>query len=452
MSAEVLTETKINEPIFCYAIFSSPDYADIPAKDHPMFLRGIYDFERRNAEPVKGILLRSLEYMGYELPFGFSIIACEVFYREEHIEEVRCCGTYVSGIAAGGEAEYAIWTTPTPPRFTMTLGREVALAPEDVGRTCVVANQTQLALTVSWDLRAHENFTHRDDADFCALMVMEQDDPPEDATQAERIRAFVTEMAEKLRGQPLEHVRLQVRSRPPADAGEHRSVVLRNDDGTLTYTYDVERVEHSLRSGYADSMRLTQASVEAHMRKLSFSEDEAKAAILLKHLLACDEFVAAGRASFEQKARRLLEDTLAYMRREVSTLALAEWHRSEGRAPRDADAMKTAALDAVVEMAKRRLEMRGRGRPEGSGNRHDEEKVNTLNREHRASILRAVESLFRKIYKATENVSAAEDAITKKAVAAEIPCSRTTLDGWLKMMQEEFEELRDEALAGIRVQ
>jgi hypothetical protein len=334
----------------------------------------------------------------------------------------------------------------------MTLGREVALTPEDVGRTCVVANQTQLALSVSWDLRAHEDFTHRDDADFCALMVMEQDDSPEDASQAQRVRAFVTEMAEKLRGQSLEYLRLQVRSRPPADAGEHGSVVIRDGGDALNYTYDVEQVGHTLRSGYADYMKLTQGDVEDHMRQYSLGEDEAKAAILLKHLLERDEFVAAGLANFEEKARHLLEDTLAYMRREVSTLALAEWHRSEGRDPRDADAMKRAALDAVIEMARRRLELRGRGRPEGSGNRHDEEKVNTLNSVRRASILKAMKSLFDKIYEVTENVSAAEDAITKKAVAAEIPCSRTTLDGWLKMMREEFEELRDEALASTPVQ
>jgi hypothetical protein len=188
------------------------------------------------------------------------------------------------------------------------------------------------------------------------------------------------------------------------------------------------------------------------MRKLSFGETEAKAAILLKHLLACDEFVEAGLVSFEQNARRLLEDTSAYMRREVSTLALAEWHRSEGRASKDDDAMKRATLEAVIDMAKRRLDVRGRGRPEGSGARRDEEKANSLNRERRASIVQAVERLFRKIYEATGNVSAAEDAITKKAVAAEIPCSRTTLDEWLKPMGEEFGELTDEALSGIRVQ
>lgn len=452
MSAAALTETTLKEPIFYCALINSPDYAGIPAKDHPMFLRGIYDFEKRNAEPVKRVMLRSLEFMDYEIPFGFSILACEVFYRDQHIEEVRCCGTYVSGSMDGGEPVYDVWSTPTPPQFSMTLGREFILAPEDFGRTCVVANQTQSALTVGWDLRAHENAALRDDADFCIIYVKEIDDFPEEMSQSQRVRALVADMAKELSGKPLEHVRLQVRSRPPADAGEHRSIVVRDDDGTLTYTYDVERVGYSLRSGYADSMKLTQTGVEAHMRKLSFNEDEAKAAILLKHLLACDEFVEVGLASFERNARRLLEDTSAYMRREVSTLALAEWHRSEGRASKDDEALKTATVEAVVGMAKHRLNMRGRGRPEGSETRRDEEKADKLKRERHASIVQAVKSLFRKIYDATANVSAAEDAITKKAVAAEIPCSRTTLDEWLKQVGKEFDELTDEALACIRVQ
>lgn len=108
-------DNRLKEPVFCCAIFSSPDYAGVPAKDHPMFLRGIHDFEKRLAEPVKTILLRSLEFMGHSLPFGFSIIACEVFYRDEHIEEVRCCGTYVSGTAPDGEPKYSLWATPTTP-------------------------------------------------------------------------------------------------------------------------------------------------------------------------------------------------------------------------------------------------------------------------------------------------------------------------------------------------
>lgn len=446
---------KLKEPIFCWAVFDSPDFPDIPAKDHPMFLRGIYDFEKRAAEPIKSILLRSLQFMGYALPSGFSIIACEIFYRDEHIEEVRCVGTYISGISTDGEVKYDIWTTPAPPQFTMTLQREFALAPQDVGRTCVVANQTQLALTVSWDLRAHEDFTLRDDADFCMIMVKELDDPPEDdsdASKASRIRAYLAETAKGLHDRPLEFIRQYIRSRPPTDAGEHRSIVVRDDTSTLTYIYDVERIEHSLKSGYADSIKLSQEEVEHNKCEFSLSEDEAKALLLLKHLLARDEFIAKGLASFEQKVHRFLEDTSSYLRQEANTLALAEWQHSEGQPAQDIKAMKKAALDIANEMARQRLEIQGRGRPEGSKNVRDEEEIHRLNHERQAEIMQAMGRLFNKIYKATGNEVAAEDAITKKAVAKEIPCSRTTLNDWLKLMQKGFDELKDEALGNISVQ
>ncbi|MDT4898051.1 MAG: hypothetical protein QOH25_3128 [Acidobacteriota bacterium] len=450
-SEPLSTDSKAKEPIICCVIFSSPDYVG-PATDHPMFLRGIYDFEKRLAEPIKSILLRSLEFMGYTLPSGFSIIACEVFYRDEHIEEVRCCGSHILRISANGEIEYGIWATPTSPQFTMTLRREIVLAPQDVGRTCVMVNQSTLILTAAWDLRALEHYTLRDDADFCALLVKELEDPPEDASEAEQIRAYLTETAKSLQGHPLELIREYVRSRPPADAGEHRSIVIRDKVGTHTYTYDVEQVEYTLKSGYADSIKLSQADVEANMREFSLSEDEAKALLMLEHLMARDEFVVKGLSSLEQKVQHLLEDTSSYLKQEINALALVEWSRSEGHSVKDTKAIKKAALDIATEMAKKRLELPGRGRPEGSKTTRDEEELHRLNRKHRAEIVRAIRRLFHKIYEATGNESAAEDAITKKAIAKEVPCSRTTLDEWLKLMQKGFNELKDETLESINVQ
>jgi hypothetical protein len=446
------TDNRVKEPIICCAIFSSPDYVGIPAKDHPMFLRGIYDFEKRLAEPIKSILLRSLEFMGYTLPSGFSIITCEVFYRDEHIEEVRCCGSHILRISANGEIEYGIWTTPTPPQFTMTLRREIVLAPQDAGRTCVVVNQSPLILTAAWDLRALEHYTLRDDADFCAILVKELEDPPEDSSKAEQIRAYLTDTAKSLQGHPLEIIREYVRSRPPADAGEHRSIVIKDKVGTLTYTYDVEQVEYSLKSGYADSIKLLQANVKANMRKFLLSEDEAKALLLLEHLMARDEFVAKGLSSFEQKAHHLLEDSSSYLKEEINALTLVEWSRSEGRSVKDTKAIKKAALDIAAEMAKQRLEMPGRGRPKGSRTAREEEEIHRLNRERQSKIVQAMGQLFRKIYEATSNEFAAEDAITRKAVAEEIPCNRKTLDAWLKLMQKGFDELKNDTLESIRVQ
>lgn len=381
--SDTSADNKLKEPIFCCAIFDSPDFPDIPPKDHPMFLQGIYDFEKRTAEPIKSVLLRSLEFMGYVLPPGFSLIACEVFYHDKHIDEVRCGGSYISEISADGEVKYDIWTTPIPPRFTMTLHREMVLALQDAGRTCVVASQAQSVITISWDLRAHGFVTLGDDAEGCIIMVMEQDDPPEDTSEAARIKAYLAETAKSLHGQPLEVLRQYVRSRPPADAGEHRTIVARDDVSSLTYIYDVERIEYSFKSGYADSIKLSQEEVEGYKREFSLSEDEAKAFLLLKHLMARDEFTTQGLASFEQKARRFLEDTSSYLRQEANTLALVEWQHSEGQPVQDIKAMKKAVLEISNEMTRQRLEMQGRGRPEGSRTVRDEEESHRLNREHR---------------------------------------------------------------------
>lgn len=450
--SEASSSNNRKEPIFCCAIFKSPEYEDIPVKDHPMFLRGIYDFEKRMAEPMKNVLIRSLEFKGYTLPFGFNLIACEVFYRDEHIEEIRCCGSYISRISANGEIEYSIWSTPTLPQFTMTLRREISLAPQDVGRTCVVVNQSPSFLTAAWDLRALEHYTFRDDAEFCAILVMELEDPPEDASKAEQIRAYLTETAKLLRGHPLELIREYVRSRPPADAGEHRSIVIRDNVGTLTYTYDVEQMEYSLKSGYADSIKLSQEAVERNMREFSLSEDEAKALLMLEHLMTRDEVVAKGLSSFEQKTHQLLEDTSSYLKQEATALTLVEWSHSEGHSEKETKAIKKAALDIATEMAKQRLEIPGRGRPKGSRTAREEEEFHRINHEHQLEITEAIGRLFHKIYEATHNEFAAEDAITKKAVAEEIPCNRKTLDAWLKLMEKEFEELKNETLETIRVQ
>lgn len=439
------------KPVVVCAVMINQSSGETHAYTH-----GATEVDTRGADPIKRILIESARaYCDRTPPPRFTLLACEVFYREGIIDEVRMAGTYFSTADEHGMPRQSVWSTSEMPRLTNTRTR-IVLDPADEGRSyiaaCRLGDDPEAPILFAWDVVGNAEHCDRDDVEACMIALSESgagvlaalSDVPEGATLP--MPEAMARIAPLMEGCSLEEIKSFLLPREPVDAGGHRNISVDTRFGRLSYAYDVRYTRYYLAHRYATSVVLSEQELAVFVDKLGLTESEGRAALLLTHLHLREKFAEDSLAVVHEQIGKMLDDTAHALVHEPDTVAMCEWADPDVVLGQDPNDLKKTLAKSWNDITKQRIATRGKGRPKNSRTTKTDDETQRLHRQYEASIVAAMKSFYSRLCEAAEGEHVDEGVLTRIAVAAEINLSRTTLNEWLQKAELDFDELKTRVL------
>lgn len=432
-----------SEPVVVAILLGQPDMG---VHKFP-FLQGNIKLKLDRSEFVRSVFIRSAYLSNRSMPEEIEFRAAQVFYKDGKIEEVRLAVSYPPNSEQTEGTEWRKWTTSVPPDFRIQTDGTLALVPEDEGRTHITACRRGSSLFLSWDVTSNACHEREEGVDLFSLDIP--------------ITDLYVEKGETVSGTPFEESRLDEAKRllrqvplpcitniltpcVPTSIEPRGSSPSESEAWGFSFTADRTYLHYLLSAHYAANINT--ADFKLDVKKLaernSISPDEAKVYLLVNHLERRDRFSRDGLPIFEER----MWLTLSEMRKALLTLAcvmtLYEWGGQVDEIEVSINNIKSSILNAVERITRRLMKTREAGRPEGSMTARTEEDVNRIAHGLEQRIFGAMAKVYSKARDET-NVLKAEDAVTRKAVAAQLGKDRATLHNWTKSIGKDFDELKE---------
>ncbi|MBA2734559.1 MAG: hypothetical protein H0U54_16990 [Acidobacteria bacterium] len=415
------------------------------------FLKGEVRLKDERSEPIRSVLIRSAYLFHQSIPEVFELRAAQVFYKDQKIEEVRLATHYPSDPEEIESAEWRKWTTSTPPRFRVRPEGTIILPPEDEGRTHLTAYRRGSSLFCSWDLTANACHSRREEAELFSFDVALSDlsiGEEGDASDTPFEQSKLDEAVRLLGLVPHGNLKNLLLPFLPLDSEVGGDHPLRGKAWAFEFTCDENYARYLLASHFAENIDAAdlEINVEEFARLNTISSDEARAHQLINLLARRDEFSREGIPMFVERMRLILSEMTKPLVTLASHMTAHEWGAQRDDLEVKLDDVKGMIQNAVEKIVRKLMKTRGAGRPAGSMTIRTEEEVDRQVEEYLREIFAAMEAIYEKELKNSNEVKA-EDAITRKAVAAWMKRDRTTLYNWMKSVGKDFDELKDSFLS-----
>lgn len=145
-------DSLILEPIICDVRFPS-ESAIQQAELNQILSRKSATIPVREANPLKNILFASAAFQKIELPYRFTLTACEIIYENKRIKSVKMSGFYLSGLnLTDGAPQLSEWSTSEPLETFLGQDEKIVISEEMKDRCYFAVHHLDEDFHIAWNL------------------------------------------------------------------------------------------------------------------------------------------------------------------------------------------------------------------------------------------------------------------------------------------------------------
>lgn len=148
----------ISEPIICAVnIVNQPDYFERYLIDDENSFKGELVVHQDKVRNLKSRLYDSIAFKKIQLPYRYTLISCEIVYKNKHIGSVHLSGVYLSRITIpSGTPQLTVLKTPDPPITSIDDNGNFIVnsnSKRKMGDTYFIAHWSENNAYINWSLK-----------------------------------------------------------------------------------------------------------------------------------------------------------------------------------------------------------------------------------------------------------------------------------------------------------